>query len=128
MIPAGNSRGHLAGAILFSANRYVTNGAVSGITHRLRGSQKYAELSNRDDLLAVGTAVGRLNVSFQAAIPRWAPTWGSRDISWECILVSDINNSRNAHEPRANNEGTPNCRSVHTFQDLGRHPYPRLSG
>ncbi len=48
--------------LIFSAKRYVSNGVVPDITHIVYvDPQKYSELASREDLLAVGRAVGKLN-------------------------------------------------------------------
>ena len=48
--------------LIFSANKYITNGTVSNISHIVYvDPQKYDELSDYNELVAIGRAVGRLN-------------------------------------------------------------------
>ncbi len=84
--------------IIFSANRYVSNGDMPEITHIVYvDPEKYAELENHQDLVAVGRAVCSLN----QALPRrkfilMGPgRWGSRgDIRLGVSVgYSDINNT-----------------------------------
>ncbi|MBI4862701.1 MAG: PEP/pyruvate-binding domain-containing protein [Candidatus Riflebacteria bacterium] len=73
------------GRKLFSANRFVTNGRVSGIRYVVYvDPDEYAGLGSRDEMVAVADAVSRLN----ALLPRRSfilmgpGRWGSRgDIS-----------------------------------------------
>lgn len=49
--------------IVFTANRFISNGIISDISHIVYvDPQKYSEISNLDDLLAVGRAIGKINV------------------------------------------------------------------
>jgi len=48
--------------IVFSANRYISNGLVTNITHLVYISpQKYGEITNYQELTSVGRVVGKLN-------------------------------------------------------------------
>jgi len=48
--------------LIFTANRYISNGTISNITHIVHvAPEKYNQLSNRQEMLAVGQAIGRLN-------------------------------------------------------------------
>lgn len=84
--------------ILFTANRYISNGLASDITHVVWVDPAgYAQLPELGDLKAVGRAVGRLN----KVLPRrrfalMGPgRWGSRgDIRLGVnVTYSDINNT-----------------------------------
>ncbi|MBM4169358.1 MAG: pyruvate, phosphate dikinase [Ignavibacteria bacterium] len=111
--------------ILFSARRYVSNGVVSGITHIVYvDPQKYAELTHRSDLLAVGRAVGKLNqiLPKRQFILMGPGRWGSRgDIRLGVsVSYSDINNSAMLIEiARRQREYVPELSfGTHFFQDL----------
>jgi pyruvate,water dikinase len=84
--------------ILFSANRYVTNGTVSGITHIVYiDPVKYSELQKLADLEAVGQAIAKLNrlLPKRRFIFVGPERWGSRgDIRLGVsVSYSDINNT-----------------------------------
>lgn len=111
--------------ILFTANRYVSNGIVSRITHIVYvDPQKYAELSTRSDLLAIGKAVSRLNqiLPKRQFILMGPGRWGSRgDIKLGVsVTYSDINNSAMLIEiARRQREYVPELSfGTHFFQDL----------
>ncbi|MCB0316018.1 MAG: pyruvate, phosphate dikinase, partial [Calditrichaeota bacterium] len=83
---------------LFTANRYVTNGIVSDITHIVYvDPQQYGELSQQADLLAVGKAVSKLNqiLPKRQFILMGPGRWGSRgDIKLGVsVTYSGINNT-----------------------------------
>lgn len=111
--------------IIFSANRFVTNGTVSGITHIVYvDPQKYAELNDRSKLLAVGRAVGRLNqiLPKRQFILMGPGRWGSRgDIKLGVnVTYSDINNTAMLIEIARMQRGyMPELSfGTHFFQDL----------
>ncbi len=84
--------------IIFTANKYISNGVISDITHVVYiDPQKYSGLSSRKDLLAVGRAVGLLNkiLPKRQFILMGPGRWGSRgDIKLGVnITYSDINNT-----------------------------------
>ncbi len=101
------SRGHSPAAIpenvqkdriLFSANRYISNGAVSDISHIVYvDPQNYDRLTDQSTLLAVGRAVGSLNklLPRRKFILMGPGRWGSRgDIKLGVrVTYSDINNT-----------------------------------
>ena len=111
--------------ILFTANRYVTNGAATGITHIVYvDPQKYAELKNREDLMAVGEAVGQLNqiLPKRRFLLMGPGRWGSRgDIQLGVpVSYSDINNTAMLIEIARKQKGympEPSF-GTHFFQDL----------
>ncbi len=89
-------------AILFTANRYISNGKIPDITHVVYvDPQRYGELEQRDQLLAVGRAVGKLNLLLpkHQFILMGPGRWGSRgdiklgvnvsyaDISFTAMLI-----------------------------------------
>jgi len=84
--------------VIFTANRYVSNGRVPDITHVVYvDPQKYGELTDRSELLAVGRAVSRLNklLPKRQFILMGPGRWGSRgDIKLGVsVTYSDINNT-----------------------------------
>ncbi|MCU0639753.1 MAG: pyruvate, phosphate dikinase [Candidatus Krumholzibacteria bacterium] len=110
---------------IFSANRYVSNGRVPGITHIVYvDPEKYSELEDRDDLLAVGRAVGKLNklLPKRQFILMGPGRWGSRgDIKLGVsITYSDINNTAVLIEiARKKGNYVPDLSfGTHFFQDL----------
>ncbi len=111
--------------ILFSANRYVTNGTVPGITHIVYiDPQKYSELPRRADLAAVGQAVAKLNqlLPKRQFILMGPGRWGSRgDIRLGVsVSYSDINNTAMLIEiAQKHNDYVPELSfGTHFFQDL----------
>jgi len=118
-------RGLKSQDILFSANRYISNGTASALTHLVYvDPERYAEIAERKDLLAVGRAVGRLN----KLLPRrqfmlMGPgRWGSRgDIHLGVsVTYSDINNTAILAEvARQKGSYVPDLSfGTHFFQDL----------
>jgi hypothetical protein len=60
--PAPIPKGTPEDRVVFSANRYISNGRTPDITHIVYvDPQKYAELPDRSAMAEVGRAVGRLN-------------------------------------------------------------------
>jgi predicted nucleotidyltransferase len=111
--------------IVFTANRYVSNGHVSDITHIVYiDPQRYADLPDRADLLAVGRAVGRLNelLPKRQFILMGPGRWGSRgDIKLGVnVTYSDINNTGALIEvARKQGNYVPDVSfGTHFFQDL----------
>ncbi len=114
-----------ASRILFSANRFVSNGMVPAITHIVYVvPEGYAHLADYDDLKEVGRIVGRLN----KALPRkgfilMGPgRWGSRgDIKLGVsVTYSDISNTSALIEiARRKGDYQPDLSfGTHFFQDL----------
>jgi predicted nucleotidyltransferase len=111
--------------IVFSANRYISNGRVSGITHIVYVDPfQYGQLTDRDDLLAVGQAVGRLNklLPKRQFILMGPGRWGSRgDIKLGVnVTYSAINNTAILIEiARRQGNYVPDLSfGTHFFQDL----------
>jgi pyruvate,water dikinase len=111
--------------ILFTANRHVSNGTVPTITHIVYvDPQKYSEIADRAELLAVGRAVSRLNAMLpkRQFILMGPGRWGSRgDIRLGVsITYSDINNTAMLIEiARKKRDYVPELSfGTHFFQDL----------
>ncbi len=113
------------GSVLFSANRYVSNGRIPDITHIVYvDPDRYNELADHADLQAVGCAVSRLN----ALLPKrqfvlvGPGRWGSRgDIRLGVnVTYSDINNTAMLAEiARKRGNYVPDLSfGTHFFQDL----------
>src|SRR5262249_38912965 len=111
--------------ILFTANKFVTNGVVSNLTHVVYvDPQSYAELKDRADLLSVGRAVGKLNqiLPKRQFILMGPGRWGSRgDIKLGVsVTYSDIINTALLIEIARKQKGyMPELSfGTHFFQDL----------
>lgn len=111
--------------ILFTANKFVTNGKVSDITHVVYvDPQYYADLRDREELLSVGRAVGKLNqlLPKRKFILMGPGRWGSRgDIKLGVnVTYSDINNTALLIEIAKKQKGyLPELSfGTHFFQDL----------
>lgn len=111
--------------VLFSANRYVTNGTIPNITHVVYvDPQKYAELPNRSDMIAVGRAIAALNqlLPKRRFILMGPGRWGSRgDIRLGVsVSYSDINNTAMLIEiAQKHKDYVPELSfGTHFFQDL----------
>ena len=111
--------------ILFSANRYVSNGRVPDITHIVYvDPQKYYELPSKEDLISVGRIVGKLNklLPKRKFILMGPGRWGSRgDIKLGVsVTYSDINNAAVLIEiAQKKGNYTPDLSfGTHFFQDL----------
>ncbi len=111
--------------VLFTANRFITNGTVSGIRHIVYvDPQKYGELQSRNDFLAVGRAVSKLNqiLPKRQFILMGPGRWGSRgDIKLGVnVSYSDINNTAMVIEiARKQKDYVPELSfGTHFFQDL----------
>ncbi len=84
--------------IIFTANRYVSNGKVPDITHIVYvDPDSYNDISTLDDLKAIGRAVGKLNklLPKRQFILMGPGRWGSRgDVKLGVnVTYSDINNT-----------------------------------
>lgn len=111
--------------ILFTANRFISNGQLNGITYIVYvDGDAYGALTSRESLLAVGEAVGRLNdlLPRRRYILMGPGRWGSRgdiqlgvrvtysDISKTAALI-EIAKEKRSYVPELS-FGT------HFFQDL----------
>ncbi|GAB4316218.1 MAG: hypothetical protein Kow0074_04170 [Candidatus Zixiibacteriota bacterium] len=111
--------------LLFTANRYISNGRASDITHIVYiDAARYAELPERADLLTIGKAVGRLNdiLPKRRFILIGPGRWGSRgDIKLGVsVTYSEINNTAALIEvARQTGNYVPDLSfGTHFFQDL----------
>jgi predicted nucleotidyltransferase len=123
--PATIPREVPAERVLFSASRHVPNGTVSSISHVVYVDPiRYGELTSRDQMVAVGRAVGRLNqlLPKRQFILLGPGRWGSRgDIRLGVsVTYSDINNSAMLLEiARRQRDYVPELSfGTHFFQDL----------
>jgi predicted nucleotidyltransferase len=114
-----------ADKIIFSANKHISNGIVSDITHVVYvDPKKYSEVSNYETLKEIGKSVGRLNkiLPKHQFILMGPGRWGSRgDIKLGVsVTYSDINNTSMLIEiARKKNEYTTDLSfGTHFFQDL----------
>lgn len=111
--------------ILFTANRHISNGKVPEITHIVYvDPQKYTELTDRNKMLQVGRAIGKLNklLPKRKFILMGPGRWGSRgDIKLGVsVTYSDINNTAMLVEiARKKGNYVPDLSfGTHFFQDL----------
>ncbi|MBN1148657.1 MAG: nucleotidyltransferase domain-containing protein [Anaerolineales bacterium] len=111
--------------VIFTANRYITNGSVPDITHIVYVDPiKYSELTDQQEMVAVGRAVGSLNKSLprRQFILMGPGRWGSRgDIKLGVsVTYSDINNTAMLIEiARKQKDYIPDPSfGTHFFQDL----------
>lgn len=111
--------------IVFSANRYISNGKVPDISHIVYvDPQEYDQLSDQSSLLAVGRAVGSLNklLPRKRFVLMGPGRWGSRgDIKLGIkVSYSDISNTAVLIEiarKKGNYLPEPSF-GTHFFQDL----------
>jgi len=112
-------------AVLFTANKHVSNGRVADITHIVYvDPDRYGGLPDYASLLAVGQAVGKLNklLPRRQFILMGPGRWGSRgDIKLGVrVTYSEINNSAMLIEvARKKGNYVPDVSfGTHFFQDL----------
>jgi len=111
--------------LLFSANRYISNGMVSDLRYIVYvNPQKYGDLSDYQTLLSVGRAVGKLNklLPRRKFILMGPGRWGSRgDIKLGVsVTYSEINNTALLVEiAKKHKDYVPDLSfGTHFFQDL----------
>ncbi len=111
--------------IVFTANKYISNGRVPDITHIVYVDPlEYGEIPDRQQLLAVGRAVGRLNklLPKRQFILIGPGRWGSRgDIKLGVsVTYSDVSNTSCLIEvARKKGNYLPDLSfGTHFFQDL----------
>ncbi len=114
-----------ADRLVFSANRFISNGIVPNISHIVYvDPEKYNELTEYEELIAVGRAVGKLNklLPKRQFILMGPGRWGSRgDIRLGVnVTYSDINNAAVLIEiARKKGNYVPDLSfGTHFFQDL----------
>ena len=112
-------------SILFTAKKYIPNGRVTDITHVVYVEpDRYGEIAEFSDLVAVGAAVGKLNklLPRRQFILMGPGRWGSRgDIKLGVrVTYSDINNAAMIIEvARKKGNYVPDVSfGTHFFQDL----------
>ncbi len=110
---------------IFTANRFISNGLVSDITHiAYVDPKKYSEISDLETLKEVGKAIGRLNkiLPKHQFILMGPGRWGSRgDIKLGVsVTYSEINNTAMLIEiARKTKDYVPDVSfGTHFFQDL----------
>ncbi|MCB0281950.1 MAG: nucleotidyltransferase domain-containing protein [Calditrichaeota bacterium] len=111
--------------MLFTANRYISNGLVPEITHIVYvNPDKYSQLNDIDELKMVGKAISKLNniLPKRKFILMGPGRWGSRgDIKLGVnVTYSDINNTAVLIEiARQKGNYVPDLSfGTHFFQDL----------
>ena len=111
--------------IIFTANRYVTNGTISNINHIVYvDPEAYSQISSREEMLDVGRAIGRINsiLTKRNFILMGPGRWGSRgDIKLGVnVTYSDINNTAALIEvAQKQGDYIPDLSfGTHFFQDL----------
>lgn len=111
--------------VVFSANKYVSNGRVPEITHIVYvDPAAYSNISDRETLLQVGKAIGKLNkiLPKRKFILMGPGRWGSRgDIKLGVsVTYSEINNTSMLIEvARKKGNYLPDLSfGTHFFQDL----------
>ncbi len=114
-----------ADRIIFSANRYISNGKLPDITHIVYvDPEKYSQLVSSEEMLEVGRVVGKLNslLPKRQFILMGPGRWGSRgDIKLGVpVTYSDFNNTAALIEiARKKGNYVPELSfGTHFFQDL----------
>jgi hypothetical protein len=114
-----------ADKIVFTANKFISNGKVPDITHIVYvDPTKYNEIEERETMLQVGRAVGKLNKTLpkRKFILMGPGRWGSRgDIKLGVnVTYSDINNTSMLIEiAKKKGNYVPDLSfGTHFFQDL----------
>lgn len=112
-------------SVLFTADKFVSNGRVSDISHIVYvDPDRYGEIASLEDLAAVGQAVGKLNklLPRRRFILMGPGRWGSRgDIKLGVrVTYSDISNAAMLIEvARKKGNYVPDVSfGTHFFQDL----------
>ncbi len=111
--------------MLFTANRFISNGRVPDISHIVYVSpEKYSEQTSKDALIEIGRAVGRLNALLpkRRFILMGPGRWGSRGDIKQGVQVtySDISNTAVLIEIASKKGGySPELSfGTHFFQDM----------
>ncbi len=114
-----------ADRVIFSANRYISNGTVPNISYIVYvDPEKYSSIEDHEDLKSIGRAVGKLNkiLPKRQFILMGPGRWGSRgDIKLGVsVTYSDINNTATLIEiARKKGNYVPDVSfGTHFFQDL----------
>ncbi|MBM4158742.1 MAG: pyruvate, phosphate dikinase [Ignavibacteria bacterium] len=124
-LPAEIPRDIASDKIIFTANKYISNGKVPDITHVVYvDPDKYNEVEEHSELVEIGRAVGKLNkvLPKRQFILMGPGRWGSRgDIKLGVnVTYSDINNTAVLIEiARQKGNYLPDLSfGTHFFQDL----------
>lgn len=124
-VPAPLPRDIAANKIVFTADRYITNGLVQNISHVVYvDPEAYSQLHSLEELTDVGKAVGMLNIILprRRFILMGPGRWGSRgDIKMGVqVTYADINNTSALIEiARKRSNYVPELSfGTHFFQDL----------
>ncbi len=111
--------------LIFSANRYISNGTVNDISHIVYVDPlEYSKITDRDTMLQIGHAIGALNLELakRKFILMGPGRWGSRgDIKLGVsVTYADINNTAVLIEiARKKGNYIPDLSfGTHFFQDL----------
>lgn len=111
--------------LIFSASKHITNGTIMNISHIVYiDPKRYGELSDYNELISIGRAVGRLNklLPKRQFILMGPGRWGSRgDIKLGVnVTYSEINNTSVLIEiARKQKDYVPELSfGTHFFQDL----------
>jgi len=111
--------------MIFTANRYISNGIIPNITHIVYvDPEKYSKIPTREEMLDVGRAVSKLNkiLTKRKFILMGPGRWGSRgDIKLGVnVTYSDINNTAVLIEiAQKRGDYIPDLSfGTHFFQDL----------
>lgn len=111
--------------VIFTANRYVTNGTISNINHIVYvDPDAYSKISTREEMLEVGRAISSINSTLtkRKFILMGPGRWGSRgDIKLGVnVTYSDINNTAALIEvAQKHGDSVPDLSfGTHFFQDL----------
>ncbi len=111
--------------VLFSANKHVSNGALPAVTHIVYvDPEGYGQLGSREEMLAVGRAVGQLNkvLPKRKFILMGPGRWGSRGdikLGVSVTYVDICNTSMLVEIARRKGSYVPDLSfGTHFFQDL----------
>jgi pyruvate,water dikinase len=111
--------------VIFTADRYISNGTISNISHIVYVDPlAYSQLGSREEMLDVARAIGRINkiLTKRKFILMGPGRWGSRgDIKLGVnVTYSDINNTAALIEiAQKRGDYTPDLSfGTHFFQDL----------
>jgi len=111
--------------LLFTGNRYISNGTIKNLTHIVYvDPEKYSQLTTRGEMQEIGRVIGRINKTLpkRKFILMGPGRWGSRgDIKLGVnVTYSDINNTAALIEvAQKRGDYTPDLSfGTHFFQDL----------
>ena len=124
-IPADIPIGFDKNMVIFSADRYISNGTIPNLSHIVYvDPNAYSQIANREEMLQVGRAISKLNqiLAKRKFILMGPGRWGSRgDIKLGVsVTYSDINNTAALIEiAQKQGDYIPDLSfGTHFFQDL----------